>query len=139
MFRGFNLTKHCDAQNNQLFTALKLTKHCNAQKNSKIFKASQRFVSSEVGNFGEVFVWKASKLEVFAWPAQSWKTNASLSWHVPCAKSRESAKTPKKKQMRNATHAHTHTHTGKHRNTRCEMESLACFCTVQPTGWRTFC
>ena len=32
VFRGLNLTKHCNAQKNQLFQALKLMKHCNAQK-----------------------------------------------------------------------------------------------------------
>ena len=32
VFLGLNLTKHCNAQTNQLFQALKLTKHCNAQK-----------------------------------------------------------------------------------------------------------
>ena len=35
------------------------------------------------------------------------------------------------------TDAKCDTHRGKHRKTRCEMESSACFCTVQPGGWRT--
>ena len=32
VFRGLDLTTHCNAQKKQLFAALKLTKHCHAQK-----------------------------------------------------------------------------------------------------------
>ena len=68
------LTKHCNAQKNQLFIALKLTKHCHAQKIPKFhgicprpghrcknfgmfgnFWALQCFVNVKVGNFG--FFW----------------------------------------------------------------------------------
>ena len=49
VFRGLNLTKHCNAQENQLFTALKLTTHCNAQKNSKIFKESAPGLAIDFG------------------------------------------------------------------------------------------
>ena len=62
MFRGLNLTKHCNAQKIPKFPTLKLTKHCNAEKNSKNSKILASMARPEANSLK---VWNFLSITVF--------------------------------------------------------------------------
>ena len=67
LFRGLNLTKHCNAQKIPKFPTLKLTKHCNAQK-------IQKFQNSGIYGQDSLKVWNFLSITVFREPRLRFET-----------------------------------------------------------------